>query len=294
MNQKYICCYGETLWDLFPSGKLPGGAPMNVATHLQNLGTKSYMISAVGDDELGEGIKDFLKSKSCSTDYIQTHPFEQTGIVKVTLSEKLDATYEIVQPVAWDYISLNEELISLVKDAEILVFGSLVCRNQTSFDTLNSLLDVAKIKVFDINVRPPFYSQELVEKLLSKVDIIKLNDQELEILKEWYGLSSSDSKQILSEILKKFNLKMVIVTLGGEGAMILDGDDFYRVYGKKVKVADTIGCGDSFLAGFLKNYLEGKPTEYSLKYAAALGALVATHHGANPSITEQQIFEMMD
>lgn len=294
MNEKYICCFGETLWDLFPSGKLPGGAPMNVATHLQNLGTKSYMISAVGNDELGDGIIDFLTSKNCSTEYIQTHPTQQTGIVKVTLSEKFDATYEIVQPVAWDFISLNDELISLVQNAEILVFGSLVCRNQHSFETLNRLLDVAKIKVFDINVRPPFYSQELVEKLLQRVDIIKLNDQELEILKEWYGLDSTDSKEVLKAILEKFNLKMVIVTLGGDGAMILDGDDFYRVHGKKVIVADTIGCGDSFLAGFLKNYLAGKPTEYSLKYAAALGALVATHHGANPAITEQQILEMMD
>ncbi len=292
--QNYICCFGEVLWDLLPSGKLPGGAPMNVATHLQNLGIPSAVISRVGNDELGQEIKAFLANKNCTTDFLQTDNQHPTGKVNVFLSEKHEATYEIVHPVAWDFISVSDETIDLVKNANALIFGTLACRDAHTRETLLSLIEVASLKIFDVNFRPPHYSQQLIEMLLQKADIVKMNDDELAIIANWYALSERTNQEILAHLKEKFNLKTLIVTKGSDGAMLIDNQGFFESKGFKVEVMDTIGSGDSFLAGFLKNYLSGNSPEYSLTYACALGALVASHKGANPMINEMDILKMIE
>lgn len=292
--KNYICCFGEVLWDLLPSGKLPGGAPMNVATHLQNLGIPSAVISRIGNDELGQEIKAFLKDKNCITDFLQTDNQHPTGKVNVFLSEKHEATYEIVHPVAWDFISVSDETIDLVKNANALIFGTLACRDSHTRDTLLSLIEVAPLKIFDVNFRPPHYSQNLIETLLHKADVVKMNDDELAIIANWYDLSERTNQGILAHLKEKFDLKTLIVTKGSNGAMMIDNQGFSESKGFKVEVMDTIGSGDSFLAGFLKNYLPGNSPEYSLTYACALGALVASHKGANPTIDEKDILKMME
>lgn len=293
LTQNYICCFGEVLWDLLPSGKLPGGAPMNVATHLQNLGTPSVVISRVGNDELGDEIKAFLKGKNCTLDFLQTDEIHPTGKVNVFLSEKHEATYEIVHPVAWDFISISPETIDLVKNAKGLIFGTLSCRDTHTKNTLLSLLGFAPLKIYDVNFRPPHYTQELVETFLHKADIVKMNEDELAIITEWYGFTEGNDEQKLSQLKDKFNLQTLIVTQGGNGAMVLAAQGFFKSEGFKVTVMDTIGSGDSFLAGFLTNYLAGKSIDYALTYACALGALVASHKGANPPIKEADILEMI-
>jgi fructokinase len=300
--QQYICCFGEVLWDMLPSGKLPGGAPMNVATHLQNLGIPAKMISRVGKDELGAEIKAFLESKNCTTEWIQEDETLNTGWVKVQLSEKNEATYTIVHPVAWDFIQTNDTVQQLVNQASALVFGTLASRDDTSYQTLLSILknlpqETQVLKVFDINLRPPHYSQSLIEEFLQYADIVKLNEDELKIVAKWYDIAGDEEKQ-LREISQKFNIKTLIVTKGGDGAILLrlenDGKKhFYQQAGYKVVVADTIGSGDSFLAGFLKNILNGKSSEYALNFACAIGAVVASHSGANPAITEADIKKVM-
>jgi len=300
--QQYICCFGEVLWDMLPSGKLPGGAPMNVATHLQNLGIPAKMISRIGKDELGAEIKAFLESKNCTTEWIQEDETLTTGWVKVQLSEKNEATYTIVHPVAWDFIQTNEATQQLVNQASALVFGTLASRDDTSYQTLLSILknlpqETHVLKVFDINLRPPHYSQGLIEEFLQYADIVKLNEDELKIVAKWYEIEGDEENQ-LREISQKFNLNTLIVTKGGDGAILLrlenDGKKhFYQQAGYKVVVADTIGSGDSFLAGFLKNILNGKSSEYALNFACAIGAVVASHSGANPAITEADIEEVM-
>jgi len=300
--QQYICCFGEVLWDMLPSGKLPGGAPMNVATHLQNLGIPAKMISRVGKDELGAEIKAFLESKNCTTEWIQEDETLNTGWVKVQLSEKNEATYTIVHPVAWDFIQTNDTVQQLVNQASALVFGTLASRDDTSYQTLLSILknlpqETHVLKVFDINLRPPYYSQSLIEEFLQYADIVKLNEDELKIVAKWYDIAGDEEKQ-LREISQKFDIKTLIVTKGGDGAILLrlenDGKKhFYQQAGYKVVVADTIGSGDSFLAGFLKNILNGKSSEYALNFACAIGAVVASHSGANPAITEADIEEVM-
>lgn len=300
--QQYICCFGEVLWDMLPSGKLPGGAPMNVATHLQNLGIPAKMISRVGKDELGAEIKAFLESKNCTTEWIQEDETLNTGWVKVQLSEKNEATYTIVHPVAWDFIQTNDTVQQLVNQASALVFGTLASRDDTSYQTLLSILknlpqETQVLKVFDINLRPPHYSQSLIEEFLQYADIVKLNEDELKIVAKWYDIAGDEEKQ-LREISQKFDLKTLIVTKGGDGAILLRLEKggkkhFYQQAGYKVVVADTIGSGDSFLAGFLKNILNGKSSEYALNFACAIGAVVASHSGANPAISEADIEGVM-
>lgn len=292
--QNYLCCFGEVLWDLLPSGKLPGGAPMNVATHLQNLGIPSAVISRVGNDELGQEIKTFLEGKNCTTDFLQTDNQHPTGKVNVFLSEKHEATYEIVHPVAWDFISVSPETIGLVKNANALIYGTLACRDAHTKDTLLSLIEVASMRIYDVNFRPPHYSQALIETLLHKADIVKMNDDELAIIANWYALTERTNEEILANLKEKFDLKTLIVTRGSNGAMLIDNQGFFESKGFKVEVMDTIGSGDSFLAGFLKNYLAGNSPEYSLTYACALGALVASHKGANPAINEKDILKTIE
>jgi fructokinase len=293
-ENSYICSFGEVLWDMLPSGKLPGGAPMNVAAHLQNLGINAAMISRVGDDALGEEIKAFMAGNNCSTAWVQTDTTHGTGVVQVTLSETNQASYDIVHPISWDFIAPSPLLNDLVAKASAFIYGTLACRDKVARTTLLGLLGYAQLKVYDVNFRAPHYERNIVELLLFKANIVKMNDEELDIIGAWYGLGDAQMADKMRAIKTKFGLTMLVVTEGANGASLLDGTGFYKSNGYAVKVQDTIGSGDSFLAGLLKNYFEGNAPEKMLNYACALGALVATHKGANPPIQEADIFKMME
>jgi fructokinase len=287
----YICCIGETLWDMLPTGKQPGGAPMNVAVHLQNLGLKSLMISRIGTDVLGQGLQTFLQQNSLSTDFIQIDAVQPTGYVAVSLNEKKEASYDIVQPVAWDFIDAPAATQNLVAHAQAVVFSTLMARNEKSRESLEILLNLAQLKVYDVNFRPPHTPKETVEALLPKANIVKLNEDEFNIITSWYGFEPNIEG--LKELIKKFNLDLVILTRGENGALVTTADETAESAGYKVVVADTIGSGDAFLAGFLKCYFEEKDLQFSVNYACALGALVASHHGATPKINLEAINRML-
>lgn len=288
MPEKTVVCFGEILWDVLPSGKVAGGAPMNVAYHLNNFGVPTRMVSRVGEDQLGEELLDFLKRKDLSTELVQHDPDHPTGTVQVTMREGGFPEYDIVEKVAWDFIALTDSTLRAIENSDVLVFGSLAARNKTSKNTLLELVDRAAFKVFDINLRPPFYQQDLLEKLLSQADIVKVNDEELEIVAGWYGRPSSETEQ-LSFVRKQFELTGVILTKGAEGAVFMDAEGLYRQSGFSVEVEDTIGSGDSFLAGFLSRYLRGEHPTDCLAFAGATGAMVATYRGATPLITEDMV-----
>jgi fructokinase len=292
-NTDHICCFGDVLWDLLPSGKLPGGAPMNVAIHLQNLGIETFIISRIGNDDLGQEIKSFINSKNCSTDLIQIDKTYKTGIVNVTLNAKKEASYDIVQPIAWDFIIPNAANFAAVSAAKAIVFCSLACRNDVSKEALMAFLEADIIKVFDVNFRPPHYSQSLVEELMQQADIVKMNEDEIQIIADWQGIQHLDYHEIMKFLSKKFKLKVIVLTRGENGAAALNETGYFENKGFKVSVADTVGSGDAFLAGFLKNYFDDKPIDYCLNYACAIGAVVAGHHGANPAINETDVFKMM-
>ena len=283
-----LVIFGEMLWDMLPSGKQPGGAPMNVAIHLKNFGADPFFISRVGSDDLGEELMDYLGKKDLKTDFIQTGNTHLTGIVKVNLTDKTEVTYKIVQPVAWDYIQFTNENKQLVSEADVFIYGSLAARSPQSREALMQLLEVAKLKVFDVNIRPPHYDRPTVEHLMAHADIVKLNENEIALLADWYNLESDLETQI-KYLTDRNELKMVIVTLGAEGAMVFSNSKYYYQSGFDIKVQDTIGSGDSFLAMFIQSYLNDISILKALEKACAVGALVATHKGATPFITEIEI-----
>src|SRR6476659_2309326 len=158
-----VACFGEILWDILPSGKQPGGAPFNVAVHLHQLGLPVRFISRVGDDELGTELLDCVESKDVATDLIQRGKTHLTGIVKANVDDANEVTYKIVQPVAWDYIHFDASIEAAVADADAFVFGSLAARQAGTRETLYRLLESARFKGFDVNMRPPHYTREVVK-----------------------------------------------------------------------------------------------------------------------------------
>lgn len=283
MNKELkVVCFGEILWDVLPTGRRPGGAPMNVAYHLNRLGVNSTLISRIGNDALGVELMDFLLEKSLPTDYIQIDPVYKTSEVLATIGENNEVSYEIVKPVAWDFIEYNDECEELVIDADILVFGSLAARNNISRETLGKLIKKAKFKFFDVNFRAPHYTKETVEYLLQQTDALKLNEHEAGVIAEWMGISTTNEHAIITEIMERYHIQEVILTKGSLGASYYTptGRRDYQAY--SVVVKDTIGSGDSFLAAFIAQKLMGKSLDDALNYANALGAYVTTQSGATP------------
>lgn len=281
MPAPQIICFGEVLWDLLPSGKIAGGAPMNVAFHLNQLGVPAGMVSRVGSDELGSELLGFLQDKQIPTGLIQTDGTYPTGTVKVTLDAGGHPSYEIVRPSAWDYIDCETAAENAVQHADMLVFGSLVCRHGKSRETLEKLIGLANYKVFDVNLRQPFFSENLIRELLLKADLVKMNDDELATITGWLNIGGDDAQRMAS-LLLRFDLQGIIVTRGAQGAAFHDGDHYYEMPGIRVTVQDTIGSGDAFLAGFLSRKLTNATPETCLEFAGKMGAFVATQKGGTP------------
>lgn len=288
MKMKQILCFGEVLWDMLPSGKKPGGAPMNVAFHSNNFGIKSSLISSIGKDDLGQELLDFLQKKKIDIRLIQINEQYPSSTVQVQLDEKGHASYEIVAPVAWDFIQITTESLDAVKQCDAFIFGSLALRSQTSRTSFQEYIKHAKLKILDVNLRAPHYSQSLVDWLFSEADIVKLNDEELALIGSWFTNAEKleDKAHALTE---KYQWQTLIVTQGGDGAFVVEKGIVYKQGGVPIQVEDTVGSGDSFLAAFITHKLHGLEIEDCLKYACATGAFVATKKGGTPVFNKQDI-----
>lgn len=284
-----VICFGEVLWDIFPEGKKIGGAPLNVALRLKALGTSAAIISKVGRDQLGERLIKYVKEQGLITQHIQEDSQFETGRVNVTLDQNGSASYEIAYPAAWDKITLNPTLEEEVAKADLFLFGSLVTRDSISKESLLALLKKARFKVFDVNLRTPHYTQSLLEELMLIADFIKFNDEELEEISTAMGCRELTLEERLNFIAKQTNTKHICVTKGGDGALLLFNNHLYEQKGFTVKVTDTVGAGDSFLATLLEGLLTGKTPAISLENACAMGAMVASNAGANPKITPEEL-----
>ncbi|MBC6612396.1 carbohydrate kinase (plasmid) [Hymenobacter sp. NBH84] len=289
-----VVCFGEVLWDILPTGQQPGGAPFNVAVHLSQLGQPAELISRVGDDELGRELLAFIESKHLSTTYVQQGHTHLTGVVKANVDDANEVVYKIVQPVAWDYIQYEAALADTVAEADMLVYGSLVARQTNSRETLYRLLESARFRVFDVNLRPPHYTREVTKYLLSKANLVKMNHHELTEVMEWLGQGPvQDREAAMQWLAQRYQLQAVCVTCGADGALLYTGGQLYRAPGLPVQVRDTIGSGDAFLAALLKGWLAGDKPDAMLRFACAAGALVATHQGATPAITAADVAKLL-
>ncbi len=292
MSGHKVVCYGEILWDVLPAGAKPGGAPMNVAYHLQKLGMNPALITRIGKDDWGRKLQQLLQQQGVSIHQIQIDEQQPTGLVNAHLKENNQVEYDIVYPVAWDFIAWQDEFDSLLKQADYFVFGSLAARNEESRKTLLQLLEKAKTKVLDINLRPPHFSKQSIEDLLAKADILKLNDHEVSLIAGWYN-SSDDIVDQVKIVQDQFSIDTILVTRGEKGAMINNKGRITAHSGYKVNVADTIGSGDAFLAGYLFKTASGASAEEALTFANVLGAFIATQSGACPEYDLAKVNDMV-
>jgi fructokinase len=286
-------CFGEVLMDVFPDEEKIGGAPLNVAARLSSLGVNTRMISRVGTDQKGEQIITFLKEQGVETSNVLKDSQYPTGVVNVSLSKSGSATYEIAYPAAWDKIQVTRENQQAVEEADIFIFGSLVCRDDVSRNSLFKLLPKAKYKVLDFNLRPPHYTKELLCELINKANFIKFNDDELFEIAEILGSPYHSLEQNILFIAERSTAKTICVTKGRHGAVLLKGGKLYYNSGFKIKVEDTVGAGDSFLASLLAKLFEGEAVQVALDYACAVGALVAGEKGANPRLDPKKVKEFI-
>jgi fructokinase len=290
---RYFTCFGEVLWDIFPNEAKIGGAPLNVAFRLKTFENNVAIISAVGKDVFGEKLIQHLDDNLINTEFIQTLDNFQTGKVNVILDEEGTASYEIQFPAAWDHIQVNKEVLGQVAQSEVFVFGSLACRNSVSRNTLFELLKVANFKVFDVNLRPPYFSQEILIELMRNATFIKFNEEELELIAKDHGSNFSSIEDNMTFISNSYGTKYVCVTKGGDGAILLIEGNFYYNAGYKIIVKDTVGAGDSFLGTLINNLLSNVKPQAALDRACAVGTLVAGSEGANPDILERDIINLI-
>ena len=288
-----VVCFGETLWDILPHAKLPGGAPMNVAYHLNKLGKNPVIISRIGNDEMGKDLVKVFQAKNIDTRFFQLDPKHPTGNVFAEIREHNEVHYDIVKPVAWDFIQWDDAYEALIENSEYFVFGSLIARSKVSKNTLYKCLEFANTKVLDINMRLPHFNKKVANDLLHKADILKLNLAELHLITGWFADYNSDDDRI--KLLKdKFDIETIIVTKGSEGAILFINDSFYYHDGYKVIVADTVGSGDSFLAALLSKMIDRSPPAEMLRFASAMGAFVASCPGGCPDYQVEQVHLLMN
>ena len=288
-----VVSFGEILWDKLPSGKVPGGAPLNFAYRLNFFQNSLSIISKVGDDSLGKGLTEFLNKNGLDTEYIQISKIYKTGEVNVSIDKNGIADYDILNPVAWDDISLNLKNIELTKNSSVFVFGSLICRNMTSRRTLKELLKIAPFKLFDINLRSPYYNMNLIEELMLSSDFIKFNYEEIEEISTIYINKKATLENMIETISEKTKTKNICVTMGEKGACYYTNNSFYYQDGFKINVLDTVGAGDSFLATLVEGILNKTKPQEILKKACAVAALVASKEGATPTVSMTEINDLL-
>lgn len=282
--------FGEILFDVFPDRSLIGGAPLNVAAHLRALGHVAEIVSALGTDELGGRAREWLINRGFDPQLVQTLPELPTGIAAVTLERGI-ADYEFNEPCAWDRIDLTEtpegkNLLDRLADThwDTVIFGSLAQRDQRSRASLAALLARVRPKTvfYDVNMRKNFYSRDILEASFKLADIVKVNDDELDVIHTLFSGAPSNDEAFLDRLCSDFDLKGILVTRGKDGVLARFGGSTETHVPGDVKVADTVGAGDSFSAGFLAAQAKGFSVSESLTFAGALADYVVSRSGAIP------------
>lgn len=276
---------GEALWDVLPEGKKIGGAPANFAYHVSQFGLPSCVVSAVGNDPLGNEIIENFTSKGLNQ-LIAEVPYP-TGTVQVEIDPAGVPQYEIKENVAWDNIPYTAQLESLARKTKAVCFGSLAQRNVVSRETINRFLDAmpqreGSLVVFDVNLRQGFYNKEILCNSMKHCNILKINDEELVTVSRMFGYPGIDLQDKCWILLGKYNLKMLILTCGINGSYVFTPGNVSFQPTPKVEVADTVGAGDSFTAAFISSILKGKSVAEAHSLAVRTSAYVCTKKGAMP------------
>ena len=283
MNLKPVVVgIGELLWDVFPTGKRAGGAPINFVYHASQLGAQGYAISAVGADDLGREILQEL-DKNHIRYFCETVPYP-TGRVQVTLTDG-QPSYHIIENVAWDHILPSPKAEEIIGKADAVCFGTLALRHEDSRRTITELVDKAPshaLRFFDVNLRQHYYSKELIEQLLQKANAFKINDEEITVLAQLFGLKGGED-ELCRWFLETYRLRYVVLTAGSKYSVIYSPTETSRLDTPHVTVADTVGAGDSFSGAFVAGILTGQTVRQAHEQAVKTAAFVCTKTGAWPA-----------
>lgn len=279
-----IASFGEIVWDVYPGEKILGGAPLNFAYFCAELGAKAKIISAVGDDELGKEALSLIEKINVDSGCVSICPNAPTGRVDVKMHDNGIPSYHIVSPSSWDFIDSSENTIEAAKNSNAFAYGTLSQRSGESRAALKKILaalPASCLKICDVNLRAPYYTYEIVESSISGADILKINDDELEVLTAVLNLDGGDIQTRAQTILERYNLRHLLLTCGPKGYMVLSANEA-PVFGGggKIKIVDTVGAGDSFTAAFTVNILAGKNVEESARAADTLAEEVCSRRGA--------------
>ena len=278
---------GEVLWDMLPEGKKIGGAPANFAYHVSQYGFDGYVVSAVGDDKLGNEILESFNNRRLNY-LIQRVPYP-TGTEQIELDEAGIPCYEIKENVAWDNIPFTVDLEKLAKKTRAVCFGSLAQRNTVSRETINRFLDVmsdaaGQYRVFDVNLRQGFYDKEILCNSMKRCNILKINDEELIAVSRMFEYPGIDLEDKCRALLSEYGLEILILTCGVNGSYVFTRENVSFVNTPKIEVADTVGAGDSFTATFISAILKGKSIREAHELAVEVSAYVCTQNGAMPEL----------
>ena len=289
---RYVVGLGEVLWDVLPEGKKLGGAPANFAYHAgQFLGMDNTIaVSALGEDKLADETIEALKEHGLN-DLLPRVPYP-TGTVQVQLDEQGIPTYDIRENVAWDNIPFDDDIAEIARNCRAVCFGSLAQRNVVSRETIQKFLDATPddcLKIFDINLRQQFYTQEILRESFQRCNILKINDEELVLIGRMFGYPGLDIENKCWLILGKYNLDMLVLTCGTNGSYVFTPGHVSFQETPKVKVADTVGAGDSFPGSFVGSILNGKSVPEAHSTAVQVSAYVCTQNGAMPTYPNELI-----
>lgn len=287
MNQKVVGI-GEALWDVFPEGKKLGGAPANFAFHASQFGLDALAVSAVGEDSLGRETLDEFDQKGLH--YVMPRVDFPTGTVQVTLDEMGVPSYDIKTDVAWDNIPFTDEIKAVAKQCRAVCFGSLAQRNSISRQTIRKFVEMMpkdSLKIFDVNLRQNFYSKEIICDSLKICNVLKINDEELITLGRIFGYSGLDIENKCWLILGKYDLNMLVLTCGVNGSYVFTHGSMSFQKTPQVKVADTVGAGDSFTGSFCAAILRGMSVPEAHQLAVDVSAYVCTQDGAMPPLPKK-------
>lgn len=280
-QKKVIVGIGEILWDILPTGKALGGAPANFAYHAKRLGEDGWAVSAIGNDALGREIMEIVMEKGLRNLISLTS--RPTGTVQVSLDAKGVPSYTIMEDVAWDNIPFTPQMAALASRADAVCFGSLVQRGNSRDSVLRFLraMRPEALRVFDINLRQHYYSKEVIDESLQLSDILKINDEEIRIVAELFGLGGDDTAACRA-LIERYGLKLVILTRGADGSEVITADEAIPQAVGQVEVVDTVGAGDSFTAAFVVAYLRGDSLADAQRLANETAAYVCSCKGAMP------------
>jgi fructokinase len=289
-NTHTVVGLGELLWDMFPEGEQLGGAPANFAYMTNLLGDRGVVASRIGDDDLGRAARQRLERLRLSTTDVQLDPAHPTGVVKVDVDPAGQPTFDIARDVAWDFFEWTPAWNSLAERADAVCFGSLAQRSPQSLKTIRSFLNALRpgtTRVFDVNLRQSFYSARVLEESSEVADIIKVNHDELPVVAKLLGLPFTYDEMRAAQWLRaKYDAKLVCITRGAKGSVVVSETETSEHPGYRVHVADTVGAGDAFTAALVYHYLRHASVSTLNEAANRMGAWVASQSGATPAPDE--------